>query len=509
MGSYILIVLFTLCGFTNFFLLYRAIFKNAVIKNEYYVYFNVAVWLYTIGCITELYSNNKSFAFVSICIQYLGFPFIPVFYMLYIKKFIGEPIKSIKSIVVLMLLASLCFVLVLTNNKTGLVFKSFDIVKYDNINSADISGTIIYYAMYIFFYILYLYAFVSLIQCYIKSDKQSKLRIITLLIVSFMSLVSEVLYIIGFTPYGVDITPIFATIINLALGYDLYVKNAFTHTSYSRGFALEEMQDAYILIDNNGSYIDSNKKAISIFPQLKNSKKNRNIFTIIQNNDINKLKDKSLSFLEFSIENEENVIIDYTLNITSVMDKNGVEIFAWLINDTTEYRRLMLDLEYMAKYDTGSGIFNRRTFYDEVMNNFEINKESSNLAMLMIDIDYFKRVNDKYGHLCGDYVIKEVASRLSNLTRKEDVIGRYGGEEFVIYLNDISREALVPICKKINRIIEEKEFVFNNKSFNVTVSIGCSFFDKQIHTDLNDLLKSADDNLYKAKQSGRNQAIIN
>lgn len=126
----------------------------------------------------------------------------------------------------------------------------------------------------------------------------------------------------------------------------------------------------------------------------------------------------------------------------------------------------------------------------------------SNFSFLMIDIDNFKLINDKYGHLFGDQVIKNVASKLEALTRDTDVVCRYGGEEFVVILCHADLETASQIAERI-RLEIERDKVENKVA--VTVSIGVAFYKNQ---EALDLIKEADDKLYVAKNSGKNKVVV-
>jgi diguanylate cyclase (GGDEF)-like protein/PAS domain S-box-containing protein len=130
----------------------------------------------------------------------------------------------------------------------------------------------------------------------------------------------------------------------------------------------------------------------------------------------------------------------------------------------------------------------------------EIELTKRNLCLMMMDIDHFKRVNDKYGHLVGDKVLKEIADLILKNTRESDYVGRYGGEEFIIMLPDTDIEMALKIAEDIRKNIQEHRFEIDN--LKVTISIGVAHYTGQ---SLNSLINRADVLLYQAKSSGRNR----
>ena len=126
------------------------------------------------------------------------------------------------------------------------------------------------------------------------------------------------------------------------------------------------------------------------------------------------------------------------------------------------------------------------------------------LSLVMFDLDHFKAINDTYGHLAGDYVLKHLASAVKGRIRREDVFARYGGEEFAIVIPEIAISTAVTFAEKIRQLVELHEFRFEKTPIAVTISVGVAGTERQ-QVDPEALIKQADDNLYAAKAAGRNQ----
>ncbi|MBK8169374.1 MAG: GGDEF domain-containing protein [Sandaracinaceae bacterium] len=125
------------------------------------------------------------------------------------------------------------------------------------------------------------------------------------------------------------------------------------------------------------------------------------------------------------------------------------------------------------------------------------------LSLCMIDIDHFKAVNDGFGHLAGDYVLKELATLIRTRLRPDDILARYGGEEFGIALPETSREGAVKIADQLRALVEKHRFQFEGEHIPVTMSVGVAQLDDK--WDVLQLIKAADEKLYEAKRSGRNR----
>lgn len=191
----------------------------------------------------------------------------------------------------------------------------------------------------------------------------------------------------------------------------------------------------------------------------------------------------------------------YSLSMGKLFEKIKV------VNKDLENLNEKLDIE--SKTDYMTGLNNRR----QIMNIYynlkkHTLKEASLLSVIMIDIDYFKKINDNYGHEAGDKVLKNISDLLLENTRDKDHVGRFGGEEFLILMPECDKENAFRIAERIRIIIEKTPISIDNKgtTVNVTISVGISCLDSKKDVD-NDTINEADKALYLAKDKGRNQVI--
>jgi diguanylate cyclase (GGDEF)-like protein len=166
-------------------------------------------------------------------------------------------------------------------------------------------------------------------------------------------------------------------------------------------------------------------------------------------------------------------------------------------------------LEKVAVTDYLTGIYNIRYFYHRIIEEFS-RSERYNLPIgcLMLDIDFFKKINDSYGHKTGDLVLKEFAQQLRRHTRKSDVLARYGGEEFVIMLPQTPVQGAVAEAERLRNAIKNYKFKSLKNQSGITVSIGVSVYPNARIKTHDDLISAADDALYEAKKSGRDRSVV-
>lgn len=165
--------------------------------------------------------------------------------------------------------------------------------------------------------------------------------------------------------------------------------------------------------------------------------------------------------------------------------------------------------KYLSLTDELTELPNRRCFDNEFNKEFlRAKRYKNNLTLVMFDIDYFKNVNDTYGHQCGDCILQQVAKAALQTFRQTDTVYRIGGEEFMVILTETDVEqALIPL-ERFRKTIETLDINYNNQIINITVSIGACQYTSDIETQ-EQLIEKADNALYKAKKAGRNKTVLN
>ncbi|MCP3030027.1 diguanylate cyclase [Halobacillus sp. A1] len=177
---------------------------------------------------------------------------------------------------------------------------------------------------------------------------------------------------------------------------------------------------------------------------------------------------------------------------------------SWMVKDLAEESASKKDLLEKASRDPLTKLYNRRAFmrfYEE----YALEKEKcSPLAVSIIDIDFFKKVNDTHGHVTGDLVLQRMSELFTENLRSIDIIARYGGEEFVVLLPHCDQGAAEKAMERVRAAIEEETFLVNGLQLQVTVSIGVA---TSLNVEMEYLINAADKALYEAKNAGRNRVL--
>lgn len=203
--------------------------------------------------------------------------------------------------------------------------------------------------------------------------------------------------------------------------------------------------------------------------------------------------------------NTTPVVGEQTLQDGDHLHLGGV-MFKFLAGDNIE-ADYYNEIYRLTTVDGLTQVYNKR-YYLEALNRemSRARRYGRALSLIMFDIDFFKKINDTYGHLAGDMILSSLASTISSVIRKEDIFARYGGEEFSIILPEITIENARLFAEKIRRVVEMAQFQYQNVVIPVTISLGIASFDLTMNS-ADAFIRAADDNLYIAKRSGRNCSI--
>lgn len=234
--------------------------------------------------------------------------------------------------------------------------------------------------------------------------------------------------------------------------------------------------------------------------------------------EIKKIKDDLVSLDVSDYSKRELIFVQKKLIDTiyklenSLLENNRI-----LSTSIDKFKLLNTQIEELEKelqvakeeyfFDFLTGILNRRAYENEAK---KIEKQffifETNFALVFFDIDHFKKINDSYGHACGDEILKSFAKILKDLTRKEDIIARYGGEEFVALINFREKIEIVRYIKRVKNAFLNSTFIYKEHKINITFSAGVTF--RNNYNTIGEAQTKADELLYQAKNSGRDKTIF-
>ena len=331
--------------------------------------------------------------------------------------------------------------------------------------------------------------------------------------------------------------PLLTRQVSLAVVHLKYFENVknnarFYETVRNIAKITETQYDLSYILPIMGEMIDSFIREHLIYIFLKN--KNRKEYKLIWpnkclinniNDYLNEIKENSYLIKDdgktciFPLTDGAKItgaIVAY--NPLDVLNKNEIEYLEQLtsqasitVNKAKEYMKILQN----ATLDALTGLYNRHQFHERL--NQEISnakRQKTDLCCIMTDIDFFKSVNDNYGHAIGDLVLKTTAKTIKKELREYDIASRYGGEEFAILLPNTPLDEAKKVAMRLREKIEKKKInisefkIKDKKEINVTISIGVAHYDQKTMKDPEELYQKADKGLYIAKESGRNKVIV-
>lgn len=221
---------------------------------------------------------------------------------------------------------------------------------------------------------------------------------------------------------------------------------------------------------------------------------------------------KSHITLPLVIEGEIMGCISLNSDQSNAFDAQDLQFFSvigYQIASTLKHFQRFSSIKNIAIYDSLTQLYNRRYFEERL--GIEAKKSfysGTPLSLVMIDIDYFKKINDTFGHTEGDRALIEIASLLKTAVRKKDTVARYGGEEFILILPEAGLGEASMIAERIRQLVRNTPFDVGRGKINITVSLGISNFPNHGARSKEELVKMADLALYDAKRTGRNRVCI-
>lgn len=461
-----------------------------------------AIFVYIIGYALELRSD--SLAQISICLklEYFGAPFMSAFWLLFAYKYHYKKAAPLKIALLIVIIPLVTLFLSVTNEYHHLIYTSISVVEYEGYLLSVLGKGPWYYVNISFAYVVQLIGIVVFFRAWRKEKYQQGTQAFWIFAGSIWPGLVNLIYVLGHSPLDLDLTPFGLSVSITFFSVAVFRKGFFDLHEIVKDVTFWEINQGIIVVDKNNRLIDFNHAAKDLFPNLDKSiigtdlslfDESRNI--VMQNDELFELK--------VAIGGSERY---YEFRKTVIKKKEEIFGCVYFFQDISKQKQMIQALNHLADYDYLTLVYNRRKLIQEAEKELlHTIRYGNSLSLLMIDIDHFKDVNDQYGHQAGDKVLKVLAAICRNRIRRTDIIGRYGGEEFIIILPETNDENAFLVAEDIRNQIAATWIDFQNSKINVTVSIGLktTYLSENIRID--QLIHDADLALYHAKHNGRNQ----
>lgn len=493
-----------------FLLFLYALFRH---RNQYaliYSFISLTAGIYALGYSLELQASSVEEIRFYLSLEYLGIAFLPGVLCLFAYKLMDK--KSLSPLVGVLFFAEplLVFFLHLTNEFHHLYYADLRPLYREKQLVVQIIEVPFYFVhMGYMLSSLALAVFVS-IRRFLRSQGELKNRYLFIGLGFLSPLVTAAAYFSHLTPPGVDTG--LAGVIGSALFFSIAI---FKYHFFDIDVIILQdifsaLEEGVVVIDRDHHLMDYNPSAVRYFPCLSGL-------------DIGSPIPATSPLRELVIRQEDRFTIENKQeNAFHILEITATPIFrntqpcgkAYVMKDVTRTVTLMHQLEQLATTDQLTGLYNRRRLIEEGEKELQrCIRNGTSLSIFMIDIDHFKKVNDTFGHHAGDEVLKQVASIFSRRFRTIDIIGRYGGEEFVLILSGVEGKQAAEIGESLRDIVERTPVAVDGNAIQVTLSIGSitvsgeAMKNRRNELNLQKLFILADQAMYKAKTAGRNRVF--
>ena len=317
------------------------------------------------------------------------------------------------------------------------------------------------------------------------------------------------IYLTGLSPWGLDLTPFTLAVSCVLFYYGIFHTGIYELAPLARTLIFNSIRDAVLILDMQNRLLDFNPAAQTLLPVLDKQGLGLDVSNLLEDQpEMKKALQGTEDPRDFKMQTA-NEFQSFELRTWPLVSGSHQIGRAIIFTDVTAQVRLREELRYLAETDSLTGVANRRRFHQALeIECLRSRRNRAPLSVLMVDLDYFKAVNDRYGHPVGDAVLKSVAQRLLQCVRKTDLLARYGGEEFSILLPETGREGSEVIAERVRLAVSQRAFELNGLSISLSVSVGVTSQNELVEADAEILLNEADLALYRAKTAGRNRVEV-
>ena len=469
----------------------------------------LCISIYLFGYIMIINASNLQEMIFWNQFQYFGLPFIAILWLL-VALLYTKTIYSLKTGTALLLFAipAISFFMRLTNHWHRFFYIDWEIRQFAGYSSLYMARGFWYYVNISYAILcLFLTVIVYFVGYLRNKAGYTKSHFMVFFFASLLPLIGIGLILFAFDERSIDYSALIMPVSLLVITYGILKYDFLEIKTLARETIFENNLAGMVVLGPGKRIIDYNKAAEKFFEAMNISLDNHPIEQILnQEPKLLKIFDSEASH-DFSLEidGQKRFFEIDAVPLGDAHDGNARLLKS--IRDVTEERKIQEKLKFLATTDSLSGLYNRAEFMNLTQREFVWAKRNNEeLSLLIMDLDNFKNINDTFGHVAGDEIIREMGNLIKSSFRKTDIAGRIGGEEFAVVLKNASLEEAKKVAEQFRETVARSKVIYGKQEISFTVSIGVAAI-RGNHDEINeitDILKIADDALYKAKAMGRN-----
>lgn len=470
--------------------------------------------LYILANFLELTNPTPSgtLLFAKICYIFIGL--ITISWFIFALTFTHKKEKFSKSILLMNLIPLVTVVLLFTRSGQHFIWNSFEFIP---VSHGFLYMKVTTYGF--FFWIFWIQAYLlilgsGIMALWVSFFERNRFRsqAVLVAVASFFPLVINAIYVLHLVPgLQKDFSPLAYACSVALMTFSIFKFRLLDLSPFARSVLIDEMTDGMLTLSKQRQIVDFNKAAEKILKLDGATRSAGSLTDELILPCIDTLENDPASDL-FQTELKMGAGLEaayYDMQIRRLRNQTDAAVVGYLIllHSITEHKNLLQRIQVLAEHDILTGLFNRK-YFEEAANQL-IQCGGGVFSILMTDIDYFKDVNDSVGHRGGDQVLQAVAQRLQKTLRSGDIIGRFGGDEFVVLLPDTTAESAKALADRLCASIAESPYhTDENAEFSLSISVGISEFSEENKGTLDQIIVQADQALYQAKTEGRNRAVV-
>lgn len=474
-----------------------------------YVWLTLASSIYAFGYAFELAGGSLQNILFWLKVQYLAIPIIPVLCLIMSLSYTGlERYLKRNNVFGLFLIPVITYVIYYTNSLHHLYYTTVALRTDESFPMVLLGKGFWYWVHISYSYLCILGAILLLIRRWHRSAYPYRMQTVSMSLGMLLPLLGNFIYLIGGSPSGIDLAPVMMTFASPFHAVALLSFRMFNLVPVARGKVFESMRDGVIVLDNLDRIVDFNPASMEMFPALSPKVVGKRVQSGIR--EFADLWEQVSSGVdEFDIQLDiKQARMYFQVRISPILKGTGEHIGRIMVfNNITERVQLLEHLRTLATLDGLTQIYNRAHLMEECRKELDhVKRQAGPISVIMMDIDHFKCINDRYGHEAGDIVIQQIVSTCNEQLRQGDIFGRYGGEEFVICLPFTHPQKALQWAEQVKSSIAAQRIQFIEGEAAATVSFGVAGRDvTTADLEMALLLREADKALYIAKERGRNR----
>ena len=487
--------------------------KKSVSAVRVFTALMICMALYTAGYAFELSCPLLEEKLLWIRLQYLGIPFIPVLYLLMCLNILGIEWKIegwMKPFLFVIPVLTVFFVY--TNSYHRFYYSSWEIVLVRSIPLMVFSRGPWYYVQGVYILIMFISMTYFGFRYMSGSNRLFRGQAVAVVSGSVLAWIVYVIYLAGLGPEGIDLNPFVSSVISFLFGVALFRYRLIDIIPVARESVFEEIPDCVVVFDMAGRLVDYNASALRIISGLDPFLLGRGADEVLRSvpDALKVVREELPDYITEAIK-LDGFDRYFRCRMISVKNSRGrIHGRTLILSDVTEQIMLLRQMTDLASYDYLTGAYNRRYFTESCQKEISrARRNGTTVSILMIDIDHFKSINDTYGHSAGDAVLSSLVERCREGLRDSDIIGRWGGEEFVVFLPDAAVSGALNTAERLRASVEATRIRYRDTFVTVTASFGVAEMSVNEQETLQELIKRADEALYRAKNEGRNRVAVN